>query len=169
MLLVLRSDPNENMSLTMKRAVTFKALKNKDRMYVETTLEVFSPKVQAAIPEDLVVTTIYLSIHIYTFWLENRPGSVICPIDVTVHKETGTVFFIDVQANQIVMCNLHCPATLAPIAGERTSGLRDGKKSLFNEPFGVCFCGHLLFVCDSGNSAVSFVDACFSTSFPQEG
>ena len=51
MLLVLRKDPNENVSLPMKRAVTLKDLKKKDRMSVETALEVFSPKVQAAIPE----------------------------------------------------------------------------------------------------------------------
>ena len=81
---------------------------------------------------------------------------MICPVEAAVHKQTGTVFFTDAQANHIVMCNLHCPATLTPSAGKRTSGLRDGKKSL-NEPSGVCLCGHLLFVCDSGNSAVRVV------------
>ena len=57
------------------------------------------------------------------------------------------------------MYSLHCPATLAVLAGENgVVGFRDGKKSLFKTPTGLCLHGHLLFVCDSGNSALRIVD-----------
>lgn len=43
MLLVIRRDSNPAISTPMTKAVTIKALKNKDRMSVETALEIFSP------------------------------------------------------------------------------------------------------------------------------
>ena len=42
----------------MKRAASLKALKNKDRMSLETALEVFHPNVQRAIPTQDVVTLV---------------------------------------------------------------------------------------------------------------
>ena len=82
-----------------------------------------------------------------------------CPIDATVYEPSGTLFFTDAATNQVVMYSLHCPATLAVLAGENgVVGFRDGKKSLFKTPTGLCLHGHLLFVCDSGNSALRIVD-----------
>ena len=57
-----------------------------------------------------------------------------------------------------MMSDLHCPATLTSIAGERQPGCRDGKKSLFLEPLGVCVFSNLLFVCDSGNASIRIID-----------
>ena len=140
----------------MKKAVTLKALKNKDRMSVETALEVFSPKVSCAIPAKDIVTTIVP--EIYTFWKQNRPGTVLCPVDVIVHHPTGTIFFTDQKANQVMMSNLHCPAMVSSVAGESKSGLRDGKNSLFKNPSGICIYNNLLFISDTGNSSIRVVD-----------
>ena len=49
MLLIIRRDQDDNIARPMKQAVTMKALKNKDRMSVESALEVMSPSVQSAI------------------------------------------------------------------------------------------------------------------------
>ena len=45
MLLVVRRDSNPAISSAMKKAVKLNALKNKDRMSVETAVEVLSPEV----------------------------------------------------------------------------------------------------------------------------
>ena len=60
-------------------------------MSVELVVEVFSPKVQKAIPIQDVVTTIVP--EIYTFWRQNRPGIINCP-------GTRTVFLSDLALNQ---------------------------------------------------------------------
>ena len=96
---------------------------------METALEVFSPELQKALPKEDVVVTIVP--EIYTFWRQNRPGTVACPVDAAVHQESGSLFFSDHRGHQIVMSDLHCPATLTPIVGERQPGYRDGEKSLF--------------------------------------
>ena len=133
-----------------QKAVTIKALKNKDRMSVEAAVEVLSPEVQRAIPTEDVVTTIVP--EIYTFWRQNRPGILTCPVDVAVHQPTGTIFFSDQFTHQIMKSDLHCPANLSSIAGESNSGLRDGRKSLFQNPSLLCIYANLIFVCDSGNA-----------------
>ncbi|XP_028514449.1 uncharacterized protein LOC114574924 [Exaiptasia diaphana] len=156
MLLVIRRDSNPVISKPMKKAVTLKALKNKDRMSVETALEIFSPEVQRAIPaEDIVITIVP---EVYTFWRQNRPGTVVGPLDVVVHQKTGTIFFTDRNANQIMMCNLHCPSMVTSVAGESRPGSRDGKNSLFHYPSGMCIYENLLFVCDSYNASIRVVD-----------
>ena len=73
-LLVLRRDSNPLISLPMRKAVSLKALKNKDRMSVETAIEVLGPEVQRAIPSGPVVVT--LIPEVYTFWRQNRPGCI---------------------------------------------------------------------------------------------
>ena len=93
MLLVVRRDSNPTVSSPMKKAVTLKALKNKDSMSVETAVEVLSHEVQRAIPTDDVVTTNVP--EIYTFWRQNRPGILACSVDAAVHQPTGTIFFSD--------------------------------------------------------------------------
>ena len=139
-----------------KTAVTIKALKNKDRMSVEAAVEVLSPEVQRAIPTEDVVTTIVP--EIYTFWRQNRPGILTYPVDVAVHQPTGTIFFSDQFTHQIMMSDLHCPANLSSIAGESNSGLRDGRKSLFQNPSLLCIYANLIFVCDSGNASIRVID-----------
>ena len=56
------------------------------------------------------------------------------------------------------MSDLHCPANLSSIAGESNSGLRDGRKSLFQNPSLLCIYANLIFVCDSGNASISVID-----------
>ena len=155
-ILSIRRDSNPLVSSPLKTAVSLKALKNKDRMSVETALEVFSPEIQKLLPKEDVVVTIVP--EIYTFWRQNRPGTVICPVDVVIHQQTGTVFFTDHRGQQVMMCDLHCPASVSSIAGENQPGCRDGKKSLFQEPSGLCMFMNLLFLCDSGNSSIRVID-----------
>ena len=82
-----------------------------------------------------------------------------CPIDVTVYEPSSTLFFTDAATNQIVMCSLHCPATLAVVAGENgVIGFATERRGCYKTPTGLCLHGHLLFVCDSGNSALRIVD-----------
>ena len=92
MLLVVRRDSSPAVSLPMNKAVTIMALKNKDRMSVETAVEVFLPEVQRAIPKDVVTAIVP---EIYTFWQQNRPGTLACPVDIAVHQTSGTIFFSD--------------------------------------------------------------------------
>lgn len=96
--------------------------------------------------------------EVYTFWKQNRPGTVIGPLDVVVHQKTGTVFFTDRNANQIIMCNLQCPYVITSVAGESRPGSRDGKNNLFHHPSGMCIYENLLFVCDSSNASIRVVD-----------
>ena len=119
-LLVIRRDRNPNVSSAMNMAASLKALKNKDRMSVETALEVFHPNVQRAIPtQDIVVTLVP---QIYTFWRQNRPGNILCSLDITIHQESGSIFFSDHTANQIMKCDLHSPSNLISIAGGKEAG-----------------------------------------------
>ena len=78
MLPIIRRDQDDNIARPMKQAVTMKALENIDRMSVKTALEVMSPSVQSAIPDEIIVATIVP--EIYTFWCQNRPGAVTCPM-----------------------------------------------------------------------------------------
>ena len=155
MLVVVRRDSSPAVSSPMKSAVTLKALKNKDRMSVETAIEVLTPEVQRTIPTDDIVTTIVP--EIYTIWRQNRPGILKCPVDAAVHQPTETIFFSDQFAHQIMMSDLYCPAMLSSIAGENTSGLRDGRKSLFQNPSGLCIYANLIFVCDSSNASIRII------------
>ena len=140
----------------MKKAVSLKALKNKDRMSVETALEIFHPNVQRAIPaQDVIITLVP---EIYTFWRQNRPGSILCPLDITIHKESGSIFFSDHTANQIMKCDLHSPSNVISIAGGKEPGNKDGQTCSFREPSGLCSFKTILFVCDSGNGSIRAVD-----------
>lgn len=154
MLVVVRKDSNPAVSSPMKKTVTLKALKNKDRLSIETAIEVLSPEVQRAMLTDDVVTTIVP--EIYTFWRQNRPGILTCPVDAAVHLPTGAIFFSNQFTHQIMMSDFHCPAMLSSIAGENSSGLRDGRKSLFQNPSGLY--ANLIFVCDSGNASIRIID-----------
>ena len=77
-ILAVRKDSNARVSSPVKKAVSLKALKNKDRMSVETALEVFSPEVQKALPKEDVVLTIVP--EIYTFWRQTGQGPWCAPL-----------------------------------------------------------------------------------------
>lgn len=155
-ILAIRRDSNSDISTAVQKSVSLKALKNKDRMSVETALEIFSPQVQCSLPKEDVLVTIIP--EIYTFWRQNRPGVLQCPVGVAVHYPTGTFFTTDYNLNQIMCCDLHCPVSVTSIAGEKQPGYRDGKKSLFHEPSGICLFNNLLFICDTGNSLIRVTD-----------
>ena len=140
----------------MKRAASLKALKNKDRMSVETALKVFHPNVQRAIPiQDIVVTLVP---EIYTFWRQNRPGNILCPLDITTRQDSGSIFFSDHTANQIMKYDLHSPSNVISIAGGKEPGKRDGQTCSFRKPSGLCSFKTILLVSDSGNGCIRAVD-----------
>ena len=156
LLLVLRKDANLEMRSKMKTAVSLKALKNKDRMCVETAVEVLSPPVQEAIPEERVVITIVP--EIYTFWKQNLPGVVKCPVGVAVDEKSGIVFFSDISNPTVCKSDLHCPANVSSIAGNGKPGRNNGRSSSFTQPAGLCIFDNLIFLCDAGNSCIRIVD-----------
>ena len=156
MLLIIRRDQDDNIARPMKQAVTMKALKNKDRMSVESALEVISPSVQSAILDELIVATTVA--EIYTFWRQNHPGAVTCPIDVTVYEPSGTLFTLT-----LLQTKLSCVVCIAQrrwrLWQEKTVWLVFAtERRVFKTPTGLCLHRHLLFVCDSGNSALRIVD-----------
>lgn len=55
-------------------------------MSVETALEVFMLDVLQAVRTD-VITTIVL--QMYTFLQQNRPETLVCPVDIAVHQSTS--------------------------------------------------------------------------------
>ncbi len=99
----LFEETDSNVSNPMKKVVTLKALKNKGRMSVETAFEVLSPKVHQVIPTQNIVTTIIS--EIYTFWHQNRPGAISCPVYVVVHVATGTAL----SSRYFPNCRRHQP------------------------------------------------------------
>lgn len=156
-LLVLRRDSNPLISLPMRKAVSLKALKNKDRMSVETAIEVLGPEVQRAIPSGPIVVT--LISEVYTFWRQNRPGCIQCPVDVTVYEGTGRLFFTDIKQHQVMTSDFHSPSNVVVVAGTAGKpGMKDGARAHFSEPSGICIWETLLFVCDSSNGSVRVVD-----------
>ena len=101
-------------------------------MSVETALEVFHPNVQRAIPtQDIVVTLVP---KMYTFWRQNRPGNILCPLDITIHQESGSIFFSDRTANQVMKCDLHSSSNAISIAGGKEPSKSDGKLVLLENP-----------------------------------
>ena len=58
MLLVLYYDRKKEVSRKIRDAVSLKALRNKDKMDVDTALELLAPPLQAALPDDPVVITV---------------------------------------------------------------------------------------------------------------
>ena len=87
MLLVIRRDSNPAISTPMKKAVTIKALKNKDRISVETALEICSPYVQRATPaEDIVITIVP---EVYTFGNKTDLGLLLVLLTWLFIKKQG--------------------------------------------------------------------------------
>ena len=97
-ILSIRRDSNPLVSSPLKTAVSLKALKNKDRMSVETALEVFSPEIQKLLPKEDVVVTIVP--EIYTFWRQNRPGTVICPVELSFINKLVLSFLLTIEDNK---------------------------------------------------------------------
>ncbi|KAL9976535.1 hypothetical protein ACROYT_G013849 [Oculina patagonica] len=124
---------------------------------VETAIEVLGPEVQRAIPSGPIVVT--LIPEVYTFWRQNRPGCIECPVDLTVHEVTGRLFFTDLKKNQVMTSDFHSPSNVAVVAGTAGKpGMKDGRRAHFADPSGICIWETLLFVCDSSNGSVRVVD-----------
>lgn len=156
LLLVLRKDPNQIISSKMRAAVSLKALKNKDRMCVETAVEVLTPSVCEALSKEKGIVTFVP--ELYTYWKQNLPGIVKCPFDAAIDEKTGIVFFTDIQSQKIFKSDFHCPANVVCVAGQESIGHRDGKNAAFKEPAGICLHGTSLYVGDAGNGCIRVDD-----------
>ena len=143
----------------MKAAVSLKALKNKDRMCVETAVEVLPPPVREVILEERVVVTIMP--EIYTFWKQNLPGVITSPIGVAVDEKSGIVFFLTFPTTRFArVMYIGLPMS---IAGNGKPGRNNGKSSSFTQPTGLCIFDNLIFLCDAGNSCIRIIDVSYIT------
>ena len=105
MLLVLYYDQKKEVSRKILYAVSLKELRNKDKMDVDTALELLAPPLQAALPDDPVVITV---VPDNVTAKKQATGALSEPVDVVFHQ-SGYGFVSDAKRNRIFIVEMHCP------------------------------------------------------------
>jgi hypothetical protein len=110
-LLVLRNDTNPQVNALIRKAVTAKAVRNRDKMCVETLLTLTSDSAIACTQSvPLAVVTIIPSPYYYT----ERIPSKITPYGVTQHPK-GHLFVSDKQNGKIWVVHLSYPCKVVEL------------------------------------------------------
>ena len=143
----------------IKKCVSLKALRNKDRMDVETALEIHRKEVQDSIPDEKVSTTLVPELE-FKRWKKNRLSLLSYPVGLTFSPKHSRLFITNRRPHAIFIIDMNCPANVTLIAGggepEHTNGR--GSKARFKNPAGVAVREEELYVCDQGNGTIIVVN-----------
>ena len=155
LLLVLRREYED-----IKKSVSLKAVRNKDRMDVETAVEIHRKAIQDSIPDERVSTTLVPELE-FKHWKKNGASLLSYPVGLAFSPKHSRLFITDRRLHAVLMVDMHCPANVTLIAGggepRHTNGY--GNKARFRNPagFAVKESGKL-YVCDQGNGRVRVVN-----------
>ena len=156
LLLVLRREYED-----IKKSVSLKAVRNKDRMDVETAVEIHRKAIQDSIPDERVSTTLVPELE-FKHWKKNGASLLSYPVGLAFSPKHSRLFITDRRLHAVFMVDMHCPANVTLIAvggGEpgHTNGY--GNKARFRNPTGIAVKeSGKLYVCDQGNGRVRVVN-----------
>ena len=154
LLLVLRREYED-----IKNSVSWKALRNKDRMDVETAVEIHRKAIQDSIPDERVSTTLVPELEKH--WKKNGASLLNYPIGLAFSPKHSRLFITDRLHHAVFMVDMHCPANVTLIAGGGEPGHTNGhgNKARFRNPAGIAVKeSGKLYVCDQGNGRVRVVN-----------
>ena len=168
LLWLLRSENEE-----MKKSVSLKALRNKDRMDVETAVAIHIENVRNAIPDKRISTTLVPELE-FRHWKKNGSNLLSYPVGVGFSTKHSKVFVTDRLRHSVYMVDLHCFDNATLVAGGVVPGYLNGsgRKARFSNPAGVVENEGMLYVCDQGNGRVRVVNVrslfCHASQISQE-
>ena len=142
------------------KSVSLKALRNKDRMDVETAVEIHRKAIQDSIPDKRVSTTLVPELE-FKHWKKNGASLLSYPIGLAFSLKHSRLFITNRLLHAVFMVGMHCPANVTLIAGggepRHTNG--HGNKARFRNPAGIAVKeSGKLYVCDQGNGRVRVVN-----------
>ena len=119
LLLLLREDEG------IKKCVSLKALRNKDRMDVETALEIHRKEVQDSIPDEKVSTTLVPELE-FKRWKKNGLSLLSYRVGLTFSPKHSRLFITDRLLHAVFIIDMHCPANVTFIASGGELGHTNG-------------------------------------------
>lgn len=165
LIMVLRASRDAAVQRVIFAAVSAAALTNRDRMNVESAVEILSFELCDAIPKGKrLLVTIYP--EVWTPLTRDCPASAVGCISGITCMPSGCTMFISDSANaKIFMARLRCPIQLTEVAGGSDRGREDGfgGNAKFTLPAGLVYrdmgkTGHFVFVADAAQSSLRAID-----------
>ena len=139
---VLYNDEDDDIRGRMRKEVTLSAIRNRDRMSVESMLLIAKPSVRDVIREvPLLVQTIIP--ETFRLYKGNSKGLIANPTGVCV-GDHGSLFITDNKKSSLFLARLHYPVDVTEIS-----------KAL-KHPNGVAYSSGIVFVADTGNERVAY-------------
>ena len=139
---VLYNDEDDAIRRRMRKEVTLSAVRNRDRMSVESMLLVAKPSVRDVIREvPLLVQTIIP--ETFRLYKGNPKGLIESPTGVCV-GDHGSLFITDNKKSRLFLARLHYPVDVTEVS-----------RSL-KHPNGVAYTSGIVFVADTGNERVAY-------------
>ena len=154
-LLVLRREYED-----IKKSVSLKAVRNKDRMDVETAVEIHRKAIQDSIPDERVSTILVPELE-FKHWKKNGASLLSYPVGLAFSPKHSRLFITDRRLHAVFMVDMHCPANVTLIAAGGEPGHTNGygNKARFRNPAGIAVKeSGKLYVCDQGNGRVRVVN-----------
>ena len=142
------------------KSVSLKALRNKDRMDVETAVEIHRKAIQDSIRDKRVSTTLVPELE-FKHWKKNGASLLSYSIGLAFSLKHSRLFITNRLLHAVFMVDMHCPANVTLIGGggepRHTNG--HGNKARFRNPAGIAVKeSGKLYVCDQGNGRVRAVN-----------
>ena len=139
---VLYNDEDDDIRRRMRKEVTLSAVRNCDRMSVESMLMIAKPSVRDVIRKvPLLVQTIIP--ETFRLYKGNSKGLIENPTGVCVGHH-GSLFITDNKKSRLFLARLHYPVDVTEVS-----------KSL-KHPNGVAYTSGIVFVADTGNGRVVY-------------
>ena len=139
---VLYNDEDDDIRRRMRKEVTLSAVRNRDRMSVESMLMIAKPSVRDVIRKvPLLVQTIIP--ETFRLYKGNSKGLIENPTGVCV-GDHGSLFITDNKKSPLFLARLHYPVDVTEVS-----------KSL-KHPNGVAYTSGIVFVADTGNGRVVY-------------
>ena len=138
LLLLLRREKED-----IKKCLSLKALRNKDRMDVETAIEIHREKVQCVIPDQLLAPELE-----FKHWKKNGANILKCPSGVSFSAKYSKLFVTDRLLHLVYMVDMHCPSNITLVIGGVEQGYANGigRRAKFNNPSGIVAHGDQLYI-----------------------
>jgi len=109
----------------IKKSVSLKTLRNKDRMDVETAVEIHRKAIQDSIADKRVSTTLVPELE-FKHWKNNGTSLLSYPIGLAFSPKHSRLFITDRLLHAVFMVDMHCPANVRLIAGGGEPGHTNG-------------------------------------------
>ena len=139
---VLYNDEDDDIRRRMRKEVTLSAVRNRDRMSVESMLLIAKPSVRDVIRKvPLLVQTIIP--ETFRLYKGNCKGLLENPTGVCV-GDHGSLFITDNKKSRLFLARLHYPVDVTEVS-----------KAL-KHPNGVAYTSGIVFVADTGNERVVY-------------